>query len=248
MHLNDLLIIAAGFVAGLINGVAGGGSMVSFPALVVIGLPALQANVTSTVGIWSGYLGGAAGFRSELAAQPARIRSLAPVALAGAGVGAVLLLATPEDLFEDLAPILVLGACALFAAQPLVARRVRDGAAGSALRIARWGTFGAAIYGAYFGAGLGVILLAVLGLCIEDTLVRINGLRGLLALLINSLAVVVFVVAADVAWRYAALLAVSSLVGGYTGARVSRRLPTPVLRGVVLGFGVSAGVIMLVGT
>jgi uncharacterized membrane protein YfcA len=243
------VLVLAGFGAGLINGIAGGGSLVSFPALLLLGHSAIVANVTSTVGIWPGYLGGVAGFRRELAAQRPRVVDLLPPALAGGLVGAVLLLVTPSDLFRALAPGLVLVACLLFAVQPRLLNAIRSRDRPPSARrtplSAALGTFGAAIYGGYFGAGLGVILLAVLGLALDDDLGRINGLRGVLALSINSVALVLFAVRAEVAWGAAALLAVTSLFGGYTGARVARRLPAPVLRKVVIALGLAAAARML---
>jgi uncharacterized membrane protein YfcA len=247
---DDVLLAVAGLGAGFVNGVAGGGSLISFPALLATGQSALVANVTSTVGIWTGYVGGVAGFRSELTNQRARVRALAPVALGGGLAGSVLLLVTPEDAFAAAAPFLVLAACALFAAQPRLTATIRARPRTTEPRApvpaaGLVGTFGAGIYGAYFGGGLGVVLLTVLGLALEDSLVRINGLRGVLALLINSLAVVVFAAAADVQWRAAAVLATTALVGGYLGARVSRRMPVPVLRAAVIALGVAAAVAML---
>lgn len=250
MSGDDLVVALGGLGAGLINGIAGGGSLVSFPALLAVGQTALAANVTSTVGIWTGYLGSVAGFRKELASQAGRVRALAPVGLAGGLTGAVLLLVTSEDLFDGLAPFLILAACALFAAQPLLATRVRarphpGGRPTDTPRVVLVGTFLAAVYGGYFGAGLGVILLAVLGLALDDELVRINGLRGVLALLVNSVAVVVFAARADVAWGFAGILAVTSLLGGYLGARLARQLPAPVLRVVVITFGLTAALRLL---
>jgi uncharacterized membrane protein YfcA len=249
-----LLLAAAGFGAGLVNGVAGGGTLLSFPALLAVGHTALVANVTSSVGIWTGYVGGVAGFRREVAAQRDRVRALAPVALGGGLTGAVLLLVTPADLFEDVAPVLVLLACALFAAQPVLAgrlraRRAERGAAAppTARRAgiplpALVGTFAASVYGGYFGPGLGVILLAVLGLALDDELVRVNGVRGVLSLVVSTVTVVVFAIGADVDWADAGVLAVTALVGGYSGARLSRRLPVPVLRAVVIVLGTVAAV------
>jgi uncharacterized membrane protein YfcA len=196
-----------------------------------------------------------AGFRREVAAQHDRVRALAPVAFGGALVGAVLLLVTPEDLFEEVAPVLVLLACALFAVQPALASRLRarraersapDGTRGIPVP-ALAGTFAASVYGGYFGAGLGVILLAVLGLAIDDALVRINGVRGVLSLVVSTVTVVVFAIGADVDWADAGVLAVTALVGGYAGARLSRRLPVPVLRGVVIVLGTVAAVKLWVG-
>jgi uncharacterized membrane protein YfcA len=245
-----LLLATAGLGAGIVNGIAGGGSLISYPALLATGHSALVSNVTNTVGILPGYIGGAAGFRDELRSQRDRVRQLAPVGIAGGLVGAGLLLTTSEELFDWVAPILIIAACLLFAAQPWVARWVARRRAGAELsdRLS-FGTqalvFTASVYGGYFGAGLGVILLAALGATLADPLPRINSLRGVLSLIVNALAVAVFVVGADVAWAAAGVLAATSLVGGYIGARTSLRLPTPVLRGVVLLFGVIAVVSLL---
>lgn len=257
-------LAVAGFGAGVVNGVAGGGSMVSFPALLVVGVPSLAANVTSTVGIWPGYAGGAAGFRRSLAAQRDRLRPLAVVALAGAVAGSLLLLVTSDDAFDALAPWLVLAACGLFAAQPWLAGRLAarreaaargPGGAGrgagvggdapaspeSAHRGLRFaGIFVASVYGAYFGAGLGVLLLAVLGITLPGRLGELNAVRTVLALLVNSIAVVVFALAAPVVWSAAAAMAAASLAGGYVGARTADRMPVPVFRAVVLALGLAA--------
>ena len=279
-----VLLAAAGFAAGLINGVAGGGSLISFPALLAAGYSALVANVTSTVGIWPGYAGGVAGYRHVVAAQRRRVRRLAPTCIAGGLTGAALLLLTPSDFFATLAPYLILAACLLFALQPWLSRVLAaraavasgtgsgdavgpeerspyrgDGPEGGASTdqggvddeprspVALHGSvFLASIYGGYFGAGLGVILLAVLALLLEDDLQRANGLRGVLALLVNSVGVVVFVIAADVAWSAAGILAVTSLAGGYTGAHLAQRLPVPVFRSAVVLLGVAAAVKLLV--
>jgi uncharacterized protein len=253
MTASELLFLAAaGFGAGLVNGVAGGGSMVSFPALLAVGVPSLAANVTSTVGIWPGYLGGVAGFRGVIAAQRDRLRPLAVVALAGAVAGSSLLLVTSEGAFDALAPWLVLAAVGLFAAQPLLARRLAAHgpaaadvrAAHTALRLG--GVFAASVYGAYFGAGLGVLLLAVLGITLPGRLTDLNGIRTVLALLVNSIAVVVFAVAAPVEWAAAGTMAAASLVGGYVGAKTAARLPVQVFRGVVIALGLAAFVGLLV--
>jgi hypothetical protein len=253
-------LAVAGFGAGVVNGVAGGGSMVSFPALLVVGVPSLAANVTSTVGIWPGYAGGAAGFRRSLAAQRDRLRPLAGVALAGAVAGSLLLLVTSDDAFDALAPWLVLAASGLFAAQPWLAGRLAarreaaargPGGAGrggdapvppeSAHRGLRFaGIFVASVYGAYFGAGLGVLLLAVLGITLPGRLGDLNAVRTVLALLVNSIAVVVFAIAAPVVWSAAAAMAAASLAGGYVGARTASRMPVPVFRAVVLALGLAA--------
>ncbi len=249
------LVVAAGFVAGGINGIAGGGSLVSFPALLALGQPALTANVTSTVGIWPGYLGGVIGFRAEVRDQGRRVRSLLPATLAGSGLGAVLLLTTPSDAFEALAPFLILGACVLFGVQPLLAGRVGEDPTGPAPAateateatepepprpgmVVQGATFLSSIYGGYFGAGLGVLLLAVFGTLLPDRLVRTTGLRTVLSLVTNTLAAGLFLVVAPVAWGAAGLLAGGALVGGFVGARVARRIPGALLRTVVITIGV----------
>ncbi|MGH9047566.1 MAG: sulfite exporter TauE/SafE family protein, partial [Acidimicrobiales bacterium] len=158
----DTLLVVAGFAAGIFNGVAGGGTLISFPLLLALGYPALTANVTSTVGIWPGYLGGIAGFRREISEQRDRFFVLAPLTIVGATVGAILLLTTPSSAFTRLAPWLVLFASALFAVGPLLNRWLagEDGAARTR-PIALWaGMFVAAVYGGYFGAAMGVIILA----------------------------------------------------------------------------------------
>jgi len=248
---NVVLLLAAGLGAGTVNGVAGGGTLVSFPALLATGLPALQANVTSTVGIWPGYLGGVAGFRSEVRAQPRdRLAALSGAAVVGAVAGSVLLLVTPVAAFKLLAPYLVLGACLLFAVQPLISRRMKErltADAGGHLRLAAVGTALGSVYGGYFGAGLGVVLLALLGLTVPDDLVRTNGLRAVLSLVVNCVAAVVFLLAAHVAWSDAGLLAGSSLVGGYFGARLARHLPPVVFRVLVVLLGLVTAARLLAG-
>lgn len=252
-----VLLIVAGFGAGLVNGVAGGGSLVSFPALLAAGHSALVANVTSTVGIWPGYAGGTAGYRRVLASQRARAAVLAPTCIGGGLTGAALLLLTPSSFFQALAPYLILGACALFASQPALSRRL---ARSRALRLEpttapprhsavtlHLSVFAASVYGGYFGAGLGVILLAVLALLLEEQIQTINGLRGVLAMLINSVGALVFAVAANVAWSAVAMLAPTSLVGGYLGAHLAQRMPVPVFRGAVILLGLVAAIRLLVG-
>jgi uncharacterized membrane protein YfcA len=212
------------------------------------------------VGIWPGYAGGAAGFRRSVAAQRDRLRPLAVVALAGAVVGSLLLLVTSDDAFDALAPWLVLAACGLFAAQPWLAGRLvaRHEAAAPGPRgagrggdapappdsahrgLRHAGVFVASVYGAYFGAGLGVLLLAVLGITLPERLGELNAVRTVLALLVNSIAVVVFAVAAPVVWSAAGAMAVASLAGGYVGARTAARMPVPVFRAVVLALGLAA--------
>jgi uncharacterized protein len=244
-----VFLILGGLGAGIINGVAGGGSLISFPLLLALGYPALTANVTNTVGIWPGYAGGAAGFRDEITGQRERLVRLAPVALAGGLAGAILLLTTSSATFKSLAPWLVLGASVLFAAQPLL-RRALAGSSHAPPRtrpiLLAGGTFAASVYGGYFGAGLGVMLLAILGLALPDSIVRTSGLRTALSILVNGVAAAVFLIHGGLAWRAVGLLAAGSLVGGWIGARVALRIPAMALRIVVVAVGLATVIKLLV--
>ena len=238
----------AAFASGIVNGAAGGGTLLSFPALLAAGFPALTANVTSSVGIWTGYLGGVAGFRREVLAQPDRLRSLAATVVAGGVAGGVLLLTTPSAAFRVAAPYLVLFACALFAVQPLLADRLaRRRQAGHDHRwLLQSGVFLVSVYGAYFGAGAGIVYLAVLAITLTDSLGRLNGLRSVLSLIVGTASVVVFVFSAHVAWLAAGIMAGGALVGGYLGAHVARRIPTVVFRVVVVCLGLATAAVLLV--
>jgi uncharacterized membrane protein YfcA len=244
-----IFLAAAGFGAGAINGAAGGGSLISFPALVAAGHPTVVANVTSTVGIWPGYVGGSAAYRSAIGSQRRRLIRLLPPVITGSVSGVVLLLSTSENLFASVAPWLILAAVGLFTLQPLVVAKVRRPSpaterGGLLLMI---GTFLASAYGSYFGAGLGVMLLALLGSVVPDDLQHLNGLRGAMALVINSIALVLYAIIAPVAWSAVAVLSIASLVGGFTGARAAQRLRPAWFRAVVIVFGLVAAVRLLIG-
>lgn len=245
----DVLVALAGLGAGIVNGIAGGGTMISFPSLLALGYPALTANMTSTVGIWPGYVGGFVGFRSEIDDQRARVAQLAPAAVVGAALGAALLLTTSQALFARLAPFLVLGATVLFVLQPLLRRLLSTGTHEHPTR--RWfmqgGTFLASIYGGYFGAGLGVLLLAVLGLALPDSLTRTSGLRAAVSVLVNAVAAVVFIVRGELVWPVVALLAGGSFVGGWAGSAAARRVPSVVLRVLVVVIGAVTAAKLLAG-
>ncbi len=237
-----LVLAAAGFTAGSVNAVAGGGSLISFPALVATGLPPLEANVTNTVSVWPGYVGSAAAYRVEVAAQRSRVIALGATAVVGGAAGSVVLLTAPADVFEAIVPVLILVGCALLAVQPSVtahiARRTAAGgrSRGVDLHLA---TFAASVYGAYFGGGLGVILLAVLGMFLADHIQRLNGLKSALSLIVNTVALLAFAAFAPVAWTSVAVVAPASLAGGYVGAGFARRLGATALRWTVIGFGVT---------
>jgi hypothetical protein len=249
------LLAGAALVAGAVNAVAGGGSLLSFPALLAVGYPALTANVTNTVALTPGYFGGTLGYRRELEGQRGRAMALGATSAVGAMLGAYLLLISSAELFEAVVPFLIFLACGLLAAQPRLARLVRERREGAGAPAA--GDAGphtvplfsaqllAAVYGAYFGAGVGIMMLAILGIFVADSLQRLNALKGLLSLLINLIAAVAFAIFADVSWVAVAVMAVASLVGGQVGVVLARRLNDRALRWLVIAFGVAVGLRLL---
>jgi uncharacterized protein len=242
-----VLIVLAGVGAGIFNGVAGGGSLISFPVLLALGYPALTANITNTIGIWPGYVASAAGFRSEIGDQRRRLLRLTPVGLAGGTAGALLLLTTSSATFDRVVPWLVLGAAALFAAQPLLRRALdRDAQPRTRPVLLVVGVFAASVYGGYFGAAMGVMFLAVLGLALPVSLAHTSGLRAVLSMIVNGMAAVVFLIHGGLAWEAVGFLALGSLFGGFAGARLALALPAPALRVVVVVIGVGTAVKLLV--
>lgn len=236
----SVLVAFAGFLAGAVNAVAGGGSLISFPALVAAGLPTLSANVTNTAALWPGYLGSAFAYRPELVGQGDRLQHLGASASAGAVAGSAILLVAPDSLFDAVVPALVLAGAVLLALQPRVALVVRGrevvGRAGHPLQL-HAAVFAAGAYGAYFGGGLGVILLAVLGIFVADELQRLNGLKASISLAVNTIALAAFALFGPVDWGAVAVVAPASLLGGYAGARAARALAADALRRTVVAFG-----------
>jgi uncharacterized protein len=255
MSAADLVVVAAaGAAAGLINSLAGGGTLVMFPALLAVGIPARTANMTSSVALIWGYAGGSVGYRRELVDLGTAIRALAGAAVAGAGLGAAALLVTPADAFRSVVPYLILLSCGLFGTQERLRRRLAARRAGQPLWMdsrrswdAIGGTLVSAVYGSYFGAGLGVLLLAVLGITLDEDLQSLNALKSVLALVVNAVAVAVFVVAGDVSWGYATLGAVAAFAGGRGGVSFARRLSASALRRAVVVAGTAVAVTLLLG-
>lgn len=240
-----LLLAAAAFAAGGINAVAGGGSLVSFPALLLAGFPAVTANITNSVALLPGYLGGSLAYRAELRGQRTRIRLLVPASAAGAIAGAALLVAGPATVFGHIVPWLILGSCALLLLQPRLKAAVlaRRGSAPAGVPAPLLGTQGlASVYGAYFGAGLGVIMLALMGIFLHDDLQRINALKGAMSLVINGVAVAYFLAFGTIGWAAVAVMAPLSFLGGQAGVRLARRLDERTLRLAVVALGVVVGV------
>jgi uncharacterized membrane protein YfcA len=245
-----LLLVAAGVLGGAVNAAAGGGSLLTFPALMAAGLPALTANVTNTVALCFGYAGGAAAFRNELDGDHARVRRLAAAGTVGALGGVALLDVSSPETFQALVPWLLVTACALLGAQPLVTRRLaarraasRSGGRPTPVELSQ---VLAGAYGAYFGAGMGLMVLALLGISTGDSLKRLNALKSVVVLVVNITAAVCFVLVAPVAWWAVAVLGPASLFGGRAGAALAKRLRADVLRACVITIGLVVAIRQLV--
>lgn len=244
-----ITVFAAGIAAGGINAMVGSGSLITFPVLLAFGVPPVPANVVNNIGLVPGAASGAFGYRRELVGQRNRVIRLAiPVAM-GAAVGSILLLELPHSTFTVVVAVLILVACALVVIQPwlnrkLAARRRDSDRHGGPGLLAGLG--GAAIYGGYFGAAQGVLLIGLLGSFLDEPLQRVNAVKNVLAGLVNGVAAIVFIALTHVAWPLVGLIAVGSTVGGQLGARFGRRLPAPVLRGIVVVIGIVAVLKLLV--
>ncbi|MFC3963994.1 sulfite exporter TauE/SafE family protein [Nocardia jiangsuensis] len=252
--LEMLAVLVAGMAAGTINTVVGSGTLITFPVLLAFGLPPVTANVSNTIGLVPGSISGVIGYRRELAGQGGRLARLGVASLVGGLVGAVLLLRLPEGAFTAIVPVLIILALILVVVQPRLSRwvarrRERDDSAapehgGPVLFAAVCAT---GVYGGYFGAAQGVLLMGLLGVFVHDDLQRLNAVKNVLALIVNAVAAVFFLVVAEVSWQAVALIAVGSIVGGQIGAKAGRRLPPAVLRGVIVVVGLVAVARLLLG-
>ncbi len=240
-----LAIFAAGLAAGTVNVIVGSGSLITFPTLLALGYPPVLANVSNTVGLVPGSVSAVVAYRHELVGQRTRLVRVGSASLAGGATGAVLLLTLPGSVFKAAVPALIALATLLMAVQPRIGRwlhargdRPRHG--GPVLFA---GVFLSGIYGGYFGAAQGVILIALLAVFIDDDLQRLNGTKNALALTVNAVAAVLFVLSTAVSWSVVALIATGSAIGGQLGGHLGRRLPAPVLRWciVTVGAGVAIG-------
>jgi uncharacterized membrane protein YfcA len=249
--LSHLAAFAAAFVAGAVNSVAGGGTLISFPVLIWLGLPSITANATSTVGIWTASLGGMWGYRRELQGLTSKSYVLIVPSALGGIIGAMLLRLTPSRVFDQLVPLLILFATVLFMLQEPVQRMIKRGGSGHAA--SRSWTVGAiifqffvALYGGYFGAGIGILMLAALGILGYTDIHQMNGLKNLLALFINGVAAVYFIVMGMVQWPWAIIMALGAIAGGYGGAGVARRIGPKGVRRIVIIIGFSIALSLLV--
>jgi len=247
--LQALAVAVAGTAAGGINTLVGSGTLVTFPTLLAIGLSPVPANTSNTVGLVLGSVSGAVGYRRELTGQRERLVRLGIASAVGGITGAVLLLVLPPGAFKAVVPALVAAACVLVVIQPRIAARaaarrphgtVRTG---GPLLVA--GVTLSGVYGGYFGAAQGVLLIGLMGALLDESLQRINATKNVLAALVNGTAAVVFAATAPIDWTAAALLALGSTVGGTLAGRYGRQLPAPWLRGLVVLIGLIAIVSLL---
>lgn len=235
-----IAVFAAGVFAGGINAVVGSGSLVTFPTLLAFGVPPVLANVSNNVGLVPGSASGAFGYRRELAGQRNRLLRLGAASAVGSAMGGILLLELPASTFGVIVPILILVACVLVVLQPrlnawLAARRTRATPHGGVPLLG--GLCASGVYGGYFGAAQGVLMIGLLGIFLDEPLQRVNGVKNVLAGIVNGVAAILFIALTHVDWALAALIAVGSTIGGLIGARVGRRLPPVALRVLVVVIG-----------
>lgn len=238
------LLLAAAFVAGALNAVAGGGSFLTLPALIYTGMPPVTANATGTVALLPGYVSGALGFREDLQAPPGlTLARLALLSALGGAAGAGLLLVTGDATFRRLIPWLLLLATALFAFGPALVRRGPGGAA-SGWRSGA-GVLAVAVYGGFFNGGLGILLLALFGLLGQTNLHAMNGAKNLVSALLTAIAVLIYAWGGVVAWPQAFAMMLAAAAGGYFGARAARRIPAPLLRAGITATGLVMAALFL---
>jgi uncharacterized membrane protein YfcA len=244
-----IAVFAAGVFAGGINAVVGSGSLVTFPTLLAFGVPPVLANVSNNVGLVPGSASGAFGYRRELAGQRGRLLRFGAASAVGSAIGGILLLELPASTFKVIVPVLILVACVLVVLQPrlnawLAARRTRAAPHGGVPLLAGLGASG--VYGGYFGAAQGVILLALLGITLDDDLQRLNGVKNVVAAVVNAVAAVWFIaVRTEIDWVAVVLLLVGSTIGGQAGAVLGRRIPASTLRAVIAVVGTAVAVKLL---
>jgi uncharacterized protein len=245
-------ILVAGMAAGTINTVVGSGTLITFPTLLAFGVPPVTANVSNNLGLVPGSIAGAWGYRRELAGQRSRVLRLVSASVIGAFTGAVLLLTLPAGAFEAIVPVLILLGVVLVIFQPRLSAWVVRRAERRGTTIDHHGAWWvwpavllAGVYGGYFGAAQGVLLMGILGIGVAETLQRSNAVKNVLAAFVNGVAGVLFALVADVDWAVAGLIAMGAVIGGLLGANVGRRLPPLVLRVVIVVVGVVALTVFL---
>ena len=251
MSKGHIIAFIAAFIAGAINSVAGGGTLLTFPALVWIGLPSVVANATSTIAVWPGSLGGMVGYREDMRSLPSRSYLLIIPSTIGGIIGAVLLAITPTEVFDRLVPLLILFATVLFMLQEPVQRLIRTpGKAHAGSTSWLVGSllfqFFVAVYGGYFGAGIGILMLAAFGILGYTDIHQMNGLKTLLAVFINGVAALYFMWKGLVVWPEAIVMMVASIIGGVWGAGFARRIGQKGVRRIVIAIGFGMTLSMLI--
>jgi len=245
----ESIVLVVGVLAGIANGIAGGGTLFTFPVLLALGLPALTANVSSSVGLLPSYVAGIAGFRSRLTERRALLVALSPACVLGSLVGTALLLGGSAATFRAVVPWLIGLATLTFAAQPLVARAAASVPHDHPTRrvLLQVGTFAIAVYGGYFGAGVGIMMLAVMGLALPDDLGTLTGLRSVLSLLVNAVAATVFVIRGHLAFDVVVCLWIGSAIGGIGGTALVKSLRPSLLRAVIIVIGAATTLRLAIG-
>jgi len=249
--IEAVLVALAGVAAGTINTVVGSGTLITFPTLLAFGVPPVTANVSNTVGLVPGSMSGVVGYRRELAGQGARVLRLGTASLLGGVTGALLLLWLPSSAFDAIVPALIALGVVLVVLGPRIQRSVaaRAESRGGIPDHGVWWVWPAVavagVYGGYFGAAQGVLLMAILGIGVADSMQRHTATKNVLALIVNAVAALVFIAVADIDWTVAGLIALGSVVGGQIGAGVGRRLPPVLLRAVIAAVGVIALAVLL---
>ncbi|XRQ06988.1 sulfite exporter TauE/SafE family protein [Actinomadura welshii] len=256
--LDAIAVLAAGIAAGGINAVVGSGTLITFPTLLALGYPPVVANVSNNLGLVTGNVSGAYGYREELRGQRGRLVRMGSASFAGAVTGGLLLLTLPPEAFAVIVPGLILIALVLVVVQPKVQawmRKRRDGRAVPRPEGGPWlwlGVFGTGVYGGYFGAAQGIVLIALLGIALDDDLQRLNGAKNAMVSIVNGTAALLFITMwllgeTEISWWAVLLIAVGSTIGGLLGARLARRIPPMVLRGVIVAVGLVAIAQLLFG-
>lgn len=246
--LEQVVIALAGVAAGAINTVVGSGTLITFPTLLAFGVPPVTANVSNTLGLVPGSVSGAIGYRAHLVGQKDRILRLVGATLVGSAIGATLLLVLPSAAFKTIVPALIVLGLVLVVLGPRIAARAAARAGTSTAPDARWvppAVLGAGVYGGYFGAAQGVIVLGIMGAGVHEPLQRQNAVKNVVVASSNALAAVIFAFSGHMDWGIVALLAIGAAVGGQIGAKVGQRLPAPVLRAFIVLVGVTALVAFL---
>ena len=244
MHIYGLSMLAA-FGAGFVNAIAGGGTLLTFPALLYCGLPSITANATSTVAVWPGSVTSSWAYRRQLVENRGRVWTLALPSLLGGLLGAILLLKTPESFFRFIVPFLILLACALLLLNEPIGRWISRRAEAHPKKHAAaiWlSQFAIAVYGGYFGAGIGILMLAAMAIFLPEDLQAANGMKNFFAVLINGIAAVYFIAVGAAVLKIALVMAIAAIAGGFVGAKLAQRMSPHILRGAVVVFGVIVAV------